>query len=91
MKKFCILAFVVVLAVSVMTGCRFGGSMDTTTTTATTEAPTTIAPTTRPTTAPTTLPTTVATEPSTMDILPGTEDTVDPTNGANNTTGGSAY
>ena len=91
MKKICILALVLVLTVSVMAGCRSGNSGDTTNTTAapttaSTAAPTTM-PTTAPTTSPATMPTTVMTEPTMEDILPGTEDTVDPTNGANNSTG----
>jgi hypothetical protein len=80
MKKISIFALALVLAMSVMTGCR---RADTTNTTA---PSTTVAPTTRPTVPPTTTPPTTmpstTTEPS-MDILPGTEDTIDPTNGAN--------
>jgi hypothetical protein len=45
-------------------------------------------PTTQPTVPPTTMPpatapSTTATEPSMGDLIPGTEDTVNPTNGAN--------
>ena len=93
MKKVCILAVVLVLIISVMTGCRFGGN-ETTTTTATTAAPTTAttpttsAPTTQPTTQATTQPTTAMTDPTMDTILPGTEDRIDPTNGANNDTSG---
>lgn len=81
MKKYSILALVLVLTLSVLTGCR---KADTTVTTTPT---TTVAPTTRPTVPPTTVPPTtmppMTTEPTMMDILPGTEDTVNPTNGAN--------
>ena len=81
MKKICIFTLVAVLALGLMTGCRGNKPMDTTvpTTVAPTTAPTTM-PTTQPTTAPTTAPTT---EPPMDDLLPGTEDTIDPSNGAN--------
>ena len=81
MKKLSIFALVLVIAMSVMTGCRRADN------TATTAPTTTVAPTTRPTVPPTTTPPTtmpsVTTEPGMVDILPGTEDTVNPTNGAN--------
>jgi len=81
MKKIIILALVFVLTMCVMTGCR---SVDDT---ATTAPSTTVAPTTRPTVPPTTNPPTtmpsITTEPGMEDILPGTEDTINPTNGAN--------
>lgn len=79
MKKICIFVLVAVLTLGLLTGCRRNNPMDTTTpsTAAPTTQPTT-APTTRPTTAPTTAPTT---EPMIDEILPGTEDTIDPTNG----------
>lgn len=81
MKKISILVLAVVLTVCVMTGCRRADD------TVTTVPTTTVAPTTRPTvpptiTPPTTMPS-VTTEPGMVDILPGTEDTIDPTNGAN--------
>ena len=91
MKRICIFALVVVLTMSVMTGCRSGNSGDTTNTTAAPTTASTAAPTTMPTmpatTAPSTMPTTTMTEPTMENILPGTEDTIDPTNGANNTNG----
>ena len=81
MKKFSIFALVLVLTLSVLTGCRRADDPVTTT------PSTTIAPTTKPTVPPTTVPPTtmphITTEPTMMDILPGTEDTVNPTNGAN--------
>ena len=79
MKKICTFALVAVLTLGLMTGCRGNKPMDTTvpTTTAPATQPTT-APTTRPTTAPTTAPTT---EPMIDDMIPGTEDTIDPSNG----------
>ena len=81
MKKITILALVLVLTVSVMTGCRRADN------TVTTTPSTTTMPTSRPTVPPTTNPPTTmpntTTEPSMMDIVPGTEDTVDPSNGAN--------
>lgn len=98
MKKFLIFALVLVLTMSLMAGCRRKEPAATTTA----PSATTAAPTTRPTTAPTTRPTTMpTTEPTTMpsqsgtdttdsgmeDLLPGTEDTVDPSSGANQATG----
>ena len=81
MKKISIFALALVLAMSVMTGCRRADN------TTTTVPSTTVAPTTRPTVPPTTTPPTtmpsVTTEPDMGDMLPGTEDTVDPTSGAN--------
>ena len=81
MKKISIFALALVLALSVLTGCRKADTNVTTT------PSTTTTPTTRPTVPPTTTPPTtmppVTTEPTVMDILPGTEDTIDPTNGAN--------
>lgn len=87
MKKFCSIALVLVLTVALLAGCRSNP-------TGNTSAPTTTAPTTRattaPTTRPTTAPTTQATQPSTDmtgpdmgGMIPGTDDTIDPTNGAN--------
>lgn len=81
MKKISILALAFVLTMCALTGCRRADNTDTT-------APsTTVMPTTRPTTPPATNPPTTmpstTTEPSMGDILPGTEDTVDPTSGAN--------
>ena len=93
MKKLIALALVLVLTLGVLTGCRRKQPE------ATTTAPTTMAPTTRPTTAPTTRPTTApTTAPTTMptvgtdrmpdmeDMIPGPEDTIDPSNGANDST-----
>ena len=82
MKKLIILPLAFVLAMCVLTGCRRADAP------ATTVPTTTVAPTTRPTvppttTPPTTMPSTTATEPGMDDMIPGTEDTVDPTNGAN--------
>ena len=79
MKKICIFALIAVLTLGLLTGCRSNTPMNTTVppTAAPTTQPTT-APTTRPTTAPTTAPTT---EPIIDEMLPGTEDTIDPTNG----------
>lgn len=96
MKKVIILALVAVLTLGLMAGCRSRGNVSTTApttmpTTTPTTTPTT-APTTVPTTAPTTAPTTEATEESTdmmpdvEDMIPGPEDTVDPSSGANNET-----
>jgi hypothetical protein len=84
MKKFSIIALVLVLTVSTLAGCR---KTDTNVTT----VPTTTMPTSRPTvppttTPPTTMPSVPATEPSMDEMLPGTEDTVNPTNGANQDT-----
>ena len=76
MKKICMLSLVAVLILCLLTGCRGNKPMDTT-------APSTAAPTTRPTTAPTIAPTTApTTQPIIDDMLPGTEDTVPPSNGA---------
>ena len=89
MKKYIALVLVLVVALSVLTGCRRNKPAETTvpTTTAPTTRPTT-APTTRPTTAPTTQPTTMPTTgPGMEDMIPGSEDTIDPSNGANNSTG----
>jgi len=93
MKKYLILALALVLTLFALTGCR-SKQPETTTTAPTTMAPTTAAPTTRPTTAPTTAattqPTTQATTGDTMpgidDMIPGTDDTIDPSNGANQST-----
>lgn len=94
MKKFCSIALVLVLTVTVLAGCRSNPPADTS---ATTTAPTrvTTAPTSAPTTMPTTAPTTQPTHPSTDmtgpdmgDMIPGTDDTIDPTNGANQGTTG---
>ena len=83
MKKISILALAFVLTMCVLTGCRRtdtnGTSSPSTTTTQPTSRPT-LPPATNP---PTTMPSSAATEPGMDDMLPGTEDTVDPTNGAN--------
>ena len=76
MKKICMFALAAVLALGLLTGCRSNKPMNTT-------IPTTL-PTTAPTTAPTTPPTTAPTTmPPMEDILPGAEDTIDPSSGAN--------
>ena len=90
MKKICSIALVLVLTVTALAGCRSNPAPNTsapatTQPTRVTTAPTT-APTTRPTTAPTTQPTQPSTDmtgPSMGDMIPGTDDTIDPTNGAN--------
>lgn len=83
MKKICMIAFVLVLTVCLLTGCFGRNNNDST------SAPST-APTTQTTTQPTSRPTLPTTQPSTDssmpgmdDMIPGTEDTIDPTNGAN--------
>ena len=81
MKRISIFLLVLVLSMSVLTGCRRTDT-NVTTTPVTTTLPT-IRPTVPPTTNPPTTMPSITTEPSTMDILPGTEDTVNPTNGAN--------
>lgn len=89
MKKFFSIVLVLVLTVATLAGCR---SRKPDPTTESTTAPTraTTAPTSAPTTMPTTAPTTQPTQPSTDmtgpdmgDMIPGTGDTIDPTNGAN--------
>ena len=82
MKKICSIALVLVLTVSMLAGCRSTKPAVTTTPTAPSTRPTT-APTTAPTTMPTTQATTEMTEPSMDELIPGTEDTINPTNGAN--------
>lgn len=84
MKNLTILALVFVLAAGLMTGCGCTSS-DMNTTPATTVAPTT-APTTAPVTRPSTAPTTEMTMPDAEEMIPGPEDTIDPSNGANNST-----
>lgn len=81
MKKFSILALVLVLTLSVLTGCRKTDT-NATTTPSTTTMPTSL-PTVPPTTTPPTTMPSVTTEPTMVDILPGAEDTIDPSNGAN--------
>ena len=94
MKKVFSIALVLVLTVATRAGCR---SRKPEPTTVPTSAPTraTTAPTSAPTTMPTTAPTTQATQPSTDmtgpdmgDMIPGTDDTIDPSNGANQDTTG---
>lgn len=93
MKKFIALALIAILSLGLLAGCR-SRRVETTTVPTTVPAPVTTAPTTRPTTMPTTEPTTHDTmEPGTDDMMPdmddmipGPEDTIDPTNGANETT-----
>ena len=95
MKKILCVSLAAVLTMFALTGCRSKKPENTTAPTAAptrpTTAPTTM-PTTAPTTAPTTMPTTVPTNPGTgmpdtEDMLPGAEDTIDPSNGANQETG----
>ena len=78
MKKFSIFVLVLVLVMSVLTGCRRvddGMSTDPSITTV---------PTSQPTVPPVTNPPASSTPDSGMvDILPGTEDTINPSNGAN--------
>ena len=88
MKKICSIAFVLVLTVAVLAGCRSNTPASTSASTEPTRV--TTAPTSAPTTMPTTAPTTQATQPSTDmigpsmgDMIPGPDDTIDPTNGAN--------
>lgn len=90
MKRFCMIALVLVLTVCLMTGCFGRNNNDSTSTPSTSTAPTT-QPTTRPVTRPTTQPTTQpdSTMPGMDDMIPGTEDTINPTNGANQDTGSS--
>ena len=103
MKKFFALFLVLVLTVCLFAGCRANPAPTTPSTTAPTTRPTTAptaapttAPTTMPTTAPTTMPSTDMTDLGMDDMIPGTEDTIDPTNGANQdakgrSRGGSRY
>ena len=91
-KKFRV-ALVLVLTLCLLAGCRSKQAEDTTVPStsapAITTAPT-MAPTTVPTEAPTTTPTedtTDMTGPDMEDMLPGAEDTIDPSNGANQDTG----
>lgn len=89
MKKFYSIALVLVLTVAMLAGCRSTKPVVTTAPTLPSTRPTTApttAPTTMPTTAPTTQPTTEMTDPSMEDLIPGTDDTIDPTNGANQDT-----
>lgn len=94
MKKIVAIALVLVLTVGVLAGCRSNNQQDTSApSTETTTRPTTAATTAPSTAAPTTMPTTQATQPSTDmtgpdmgDMIPGTDDTIDPTNGANHST-----
>lgn len=86
MKRFSMIALVLVLTVCLLTGC-FGRNKNDNTSVPST-APTTnvtTQPTSRPATQPTTQPD--GTMPSMDDMIPGTEDTIDPTNGANQDTG----
>ena len=90
MKKYLCLILALVLTVFCLTGCRRKKPVQTQP--VTTVAPTTAAPTTRPTTAPTTAPTTMpttapTTAPDMEDMIPGPEDTIDPSSGANASTG----
>ena len=85
MKKICMIAFVLVLTVCLLTGCFGGNNNDSTSTAPSTQM--TTPPATRPSTQSTTQPSTDSTMPSMDDLIPGTEDTIDPTNGANQDTG----
>lgn len=87
------IALVLVLTLCLLTGCRSRQAEDTTVPSTTAPVVTT-EPTMAPTTAPTEAPTTEATQdttdmtgPDMEDMLPGSEDTVDPSNGANQDTG----
>ena len=83
MKKFIILPLAFVLTLCVLTGCRRADTPATTVPSTTATVPmTTVPPTTMPTTTPPTMPSTM-TEPDMGDMMPGTEDTVNSTNGAN--------
>lgn len=94
MKKICILALSAVLTVGLLTACRSQN-------TANSSSPSSLpAPSTQATTVPTTQPTTQPTQPSTEmtqpstdmpegtmgDMIPGMEDTIDPSNGENQET-----
>lgn len=90
MKKFYSIALVLVLTVALLAGCRSNPSGSTSASTSSTPTRPSSAATSAPTTMPTTAPTTQATQPSTSmtgpamdDLIPGTGDTIDPTNGAN--------
>ena len=91
MKKYSILALALVLCVTGLTGCRRkmnvadGTIPNTTAATAAATHPTTM-PTTEPTTDTTMMPGTDDMLPEGEDMIPGPEDTIDPTNGANNST-----
>ena len=97
MKKILCVSLAAVLTLCALTGCRSKAPEATAAPSAPSAKPTTApttAPTTRPTTPPTTAPTTAPTTPSdgmTMpdmeDMIPGGEDTIDPSNGANQETG----
>lgn len=98
MKKILCASLAAVLTLFALTGCRSKTPASTTApSTAPAARPTTAPatqPTAAPTTAPTTMPTTAPTSPSTDmtmpdtgDMLPGAEDTIDPSNGANQETG----
>jgi len=94
MKKYLSVFLVLVLTLGMLTGCRRSKPETTTVPTTAVTRPTlppTTAPTTRPTTAPTTAPTTqpTTTGPDMEDLIPGTEDTVDPSSGANQDATGS--
>lgn len=80
MKKFTVIAFVLVLTLGLFTGCR--GTEDNMTTPPATTTPSTS----RPATAPSTQATTETTMPGMDDVIPGPEDTIDPSNGANEST-----
>ena len=82
MKKYITIALAFVLAAGILTGCRRADDMTTTLPSTNTTAPAT----TRPSTAPSTEATT---RPNMDDIIPGAEDTIDPSNGANQSTGDS--
>ena len=94
MKKFLCISLAAVLSLCVLAGCRSKTPAATTTPSTVPATRPTTAPTTRPTTPPTTAPTTAPTSPSTDmtmpdldDMIPGSEDTIDPSNGANQETG----
>ena len=92
MKKIICITLVAILTLCTFTGCRSRGSDTAPGTTTPSQQPSTrpsTAPSTRPSTAPTTAPTTPSTGtimPDAEDMLPGSEDTIDPSNGANQET-----
>ena len=95
MKKVFSIALVLVLTVTMLAGCRSNTPSDTSASSTAPATKPTTAPTAAPTTMPTTAPTTQPTQPSTDmtgpdmgDMIPGTDDTIDPSNGANQDTTG---
>lgn len=90
MKKITIIGCVLALTLGLFTGCGCSASvtdMTTNTTNATTMPPST----TKPATTPSTQATTEVTMPGMDDMIPGSEDTIDPSNGANQTDARTRY